>query len=139
MIPEYNPSFEDMYPINEDALYEDFYDALVKVVYGIKNLLENDISTSSVWELACTLREMANLGMPKSSIVNERHRKAWKKMLLLTDNTLNLLDFQNEQDAYQNKLLKKGLDGMFYAPEDERYKNSKAFSNWDEQKDYIKD
>ncbi|MDD5011820.1 MAG: hypothetical protein PHQ00_06830 [Phycisphaerae bacterium] len=133
-----NPSFEDIYPINEDALYEDFYDALVLVVYKIENLLENDVSTSSVWELTCTLQKFCALGMPKPGILNDRQQRAWKNILEKVDRYYVLCDFQAEQSAREDNTSKKPLNGLFYCSEKQRYINNKLFSNWKEHKDFIK-
>lgn len=100
MATEYNPSFEDMYPVNDDALFEDFRDALVIFIDRIKNLCNNVISNSAFSELSIAHTHLCKLGMPSEKVMGKRQIRAWKKLLMEIDSLEFMYFFDTEHEMH---------------------------------------
>ena len=101
MATEYNPSFEDMYPVNDDALFEDFRDALVIFIDRIKNLCNNVISNSAFSELSIAHTHLCKLGMPSEKVMGKRQIRAWKNLLIEIEplDFMYFFDKENEMNG----------------------------------------
>lgn len=123
---EDNPSFEDMYPENNEGLSVDFRDALVIFIDRIENYLNNHLSNSALYGLSIAQTELCKLGMPTDKAMNKRQVRAWKEMLMEIEpfSFMSYFDKVCEENSRPKKSIQ--ISGLpFY-----QYKQDDASRSW---------